>query len=353
MLLRPEVVVVGCLPGLPGTAAVTEMLSAGADAVVRAPDGPGSARVSTQVPGGGNGATGVLGDGCAVDPALLLAEIEARRRTGVALAVSEHAPVIMPYHRVQDAQVQRWAELPATGPLAGAGPCHEDRIAGIGLRMGDLLDPGVLRARLNRLVPLKLALLERLYGWVPNGQRALFDVDVLVDSYRDYGQRLEPHLTDVPDFLTAVRARGGRIVHEACGPDGWAAAALGAMSPDLVSVVGVTPACTSVTAGRVEGLDLTRLRRTVRHARVDWLCVTGVDVLAGLGDIPVATEQGYLPGWPVVDWAEVARVGDSALPAAARRYGEYVANVVGVRLGGLSVGHRPEDTILLDAIPNL
>ncbi|HUQ56450.1 adenylosuccinate synthetase [Lentzea sp.] len=354
---HPEVLVVGCQPGGPGTAAVAEVLGAGADAVVRAADGPSGDRPGTQLPVTSGGATAVLGDGCAVDPASLLAEIEARSRTGVALVLSEHAPVVLPYHRIQDTEVRRWAGLGPSGSPHGAGPCHEDRIAGIGLRVADLLDPGAVRAKLTRLVPMKLALLERVFGWVPNGRRALFDVDVLADSCRDHGHRLAPYLADVPDFLAGVRARGGRIVHEPGGTGMWAA---GIVSPGRVAVVGVTPACTSVTAGRVVGLDLPALRRAVRLGNVDWLCLTDLDLLSGLGDIPVITGhrpdgvpvQQRLPGWPATDWAEVARVGDRALPTAALVYAEFVAGVVGARLGGLGVGRRPGDTILLDPMLN-
>lgn len=443
-----EVIVVGCQSGDEGKGKFTDVLSSGADAVVRFQAGPNTGhKVVTaagefnfiQLPAGVlRGAVGVLGNGCVIEPAALLDELAALQDHGadVRLLISETAHVVMPYHRLLDAAMEgRRGEVVATSAASGfstglgqlgstkrgVGPCREDKIARIGIRMVDLVDPTVLRARLGLLLPLKRELLERVYGMSLADQEHLFDVDAMTETYLAYGAKLEKYLTNVSVYLAGLREQGAYVVYEGAQSmsldvehgtypycsSGYSAAGgvtVGTGSPPGTpfTVVGVVKAYmiqagggplpteldgavadTIVERGREIGtvtgrrrrvgwLDLAFVRKAVRVDGVNRLCVTNIDVLAGLDEIKVAThymvdgqrldeyparlstaarvEPVYevFEGWPDLDWAAVARSGYDALPKNARYYLEFIADALGVRLGGVSVGPHREHTILVD-----
>jgi len=82
--------------------------------------------------------------------------------------VARRAHVILPYHRVLDgieevkADDDAGDEVGTTG--RGIGPTYEDKAGRRGIRVADLLDPDVLRDKLEYAVPQKRALVEDVYG---------------------------------------------------------------------------------------------------------------------------------------------------------------------------------------------
>src|SRR5262249_55543768 len=124
---------------------------------------------------------------------------------------------------------------------------------------------------------------------------------------------------------------------------------------------------------RVGWLDLSFVRRALEIDGIEHLCLTNLDVLAGLPEGKVATHyevdgerfEHYpsalglaarvnplyqnLEGWPDQSWDEVAREGVDALSEPARRYVDFVVEALDVSLAALSVGRRRDQTILLDA----
>jgi adenylosuccinate synthase len=169
------------------------------------------------VPSGAvRGKTGVLGNGCVVNPETLFAEIDALRERGLDpdVRVAERAHVILPYHRVLDgSEEEAKGELAAGTTGNGIGPAYEDKAARRGVRIGDLLDPAVLRERLEYVVPHKRALAEDVHG-VEAG--AAFDVEELYEQYRCYGERLaEDGMTvDAGAFLTDRLDAGEKLMLE-------------------------------------------------------------------------------------------------------------------------------------------
>src|SRR5437868_1701696 len=108
----------------------------------------------------------VIGPGVVVNPATLIEELDALAARGIdcsRLRVSFAAHVILPYHRALDVARETrlgGAKVGTTG--RGIGPAYEDRAARAGLRMEDLRDEHALRARLERVLPEKNAILEVL-----------------------------------------------------------------------------------------------------------------------------------------------------------------------------------------------
>src|SRR5260370_11674498 len=118
----------------------------------------------------------VIGAGVVVDPAALVAEIEALSKAGVdvngRLHVSNRAHLIFPYHRELDkaAEAARGANKIGT-TSRGIGPAYEDKMARRGLRMCDLLEPALFREKAARVVAEKNRLSKCGYGAVTGRPR--------------------------------------------------------------------------------------------------------------------------------------------------------------------------------------
>ena len=97
--------------------------------------------------------TPVIGNGVVIDPEVLLREIDGLRDRGVScgrLLISANAHLIMPYHRALDKVTERYlgsARIGTTG--RGIGPTYADKVARTGIRVQDLLDPGILSQKLE------------------------------------------------------------------------------------------------------------------------------------------------------------------------------------------------------------
>jgi adenylosuccinate synthase len=124
-----------------------------------------------QVPSGvfTPGCTSLCGPGTVIDPEGFLEEIAALQAHGVdtsRVLLSDRAHVVLPAHRERDRLLE--AARRAVSPslvqgttLRGVGPAYEDKVARIGLRLGDLLDheylddylPFLAQEQTRRLAP--------------------------------------------------------------------------------------------------------------------------------------------------------------------------------------------------------
>ena len=173
------VTIVGAQLGDEGKGGVVDLYSDEADVVARYQGGDNAGHTVVEdgteyklslVPSGAvRGKVGVLGNGCVVNPQTLFDEIDDLRERGLDpdVRVARRAHVILPYHRVldgieEDVKSESDQEVGTTG--RGIGPTYEDKAGRRGVRVGDLLDPDVLRERLEYVVPQKRALAESVYG---------------------------------------------------------------------------------------------------------------------------------------------------------------------------------------------
>ncbi len=156
--------------------------------------------------------TPVIGNGVVVNPQTLLDEMAMLESRGVAtgrIRVSEAAHVIMPYHVALDGAMEARLAGDEIGTThRGIGPAYADRAWRVGLRMADLLDPRVLRSKLERVLPEKNAVLVQTHGLEP------FDLDELVDRATDWGERLRPYIVDTTGLVQAALAQGRHVLLE-------------------------------------------------------------------------------------------------------------------------------------------
>ena len=348
----PGTVVVGSQFGDEGKGKIIDFLADRADVVARF-QGGANAGHTVQVgsdlyafhllPSGilRKRALNVIGIGVVFEPGQLIEEMDdvlARGHSVDGLRISDRAHVVMPYHKVLDGLEETLkGGLAAGSTRRGISPVFEDKVGKFGIRMCDLVDPDVLRAKLETIVPIKQKVVDA-YG----GSERL-DVEALVREHVAYGERLSPYVTDTGALLDRQLARGKRVLFEGAQgthlcidhgiyPFGTAsncvagAAAVGSgIGPQhLTRILGVVKAFTSrVGTGpfpteqagnvaehlrergggeygtttrrprRVGWLDLVMLRMSVRVNGLTGLAVTKLDVLGGLDRIPVCTSYRH------------------------------------------------------------
>lgn len=200
---------VGAQFGDEGKAKVTDLLAKNADVVVRYQGGCNAGHTVVV-----NGETYkfhlipsgaiykklcILGPGMVIDPKAFLSELEALIERGLddsTIRVSATAHVTMPYHLMIDAADEESRGEQKIGTTKrGIGPTYSDKCARTGIRLEDLLDPAVLRAKLEWLVPRKNVLLERLYNLPP------LDVEKIHAEYTAYGERMRKYVSDTSAII--------------------------------------------------------------------------------------------------------------------------------------------------------
>lgn len=158
----------------------------------------------------------VMGNGLAIHPPTLLAELDGLAARGIEVEgrvfLSDRAHVIFPYHTEEERLLEESAADKAIGTTRrGIGPCYADKAARIhSVRVGDLLEPARLRERLRAIVPVKNRLLKAL----GDGAKT-FDADQLATEYSRLAERLSPYVTDTFWRLQQHLAANKKILFEA------------------------------------------------------------------------------------------------------------------------------------------
>ena len=141
-----------------------------------------------------SGKLSVIGAGCVVDPEVLIGELDDLETRGIdtsVIVVSGNAHLIMPWHIAIDrASERRLGKLQIGTTRRGIGPCYADKASRIGIRVQDVLDPKILRQKIEVALAEKNVWLERVYE--VDG----FDLDEVATRYESYAKRLRPIVGD-------------------------------------------------------------------------------------------------------------------------------------------------------------
>jgi adenylosuccinate synthase len=156
--------------------------------------------------------TPVIGNGCVIDPKVLLGEMDTLEGEGIScerLKVSGNAHIIMPYHRDLDGANERRLGNNLIGTTRrGIGPAYQDKDSRMGLRMQDMLDKGIFRDKVEAALQEKNDILSKVYG-LPT-----YTVDQICDEYFQYADRLAPYIVDTTTLLHEADAAGANILFE-------------------------------------------------------------------------------------------------------------------------------------------
>lgn len=174
----PSTVLVGTQWGDEGKGKICDLIAPEFDCVVRYQGGNNAGHTIVvgdkkyglhQVPSGimYPDCVSVIGNGCVVNPAVLLEEIDMFEGDGISTAnlkVSGNAHVIMPYHVDLDGAYEELLGKNNIGTTKrGIGPCYQDKMARIGIRMQDLMDEATLREKLEIALARVNPQLERIF----------------------------------------------------------------------------------------------------------------------------------------------------------------------------------------------
>jgi adenylosuccinate synthase len=220
----PAIVLIGAQWGDEGKGKVTDLLGGQAGYVVRY-QGGNNAGHTVVTPDGQKyalhllpsgvltpGCTPVIGNGVVVDPKVLIEEIDGLEERGLScerLLISADAHLIMPHHRALDRVTERYlgsARIGTTG--RGIGPAYGDKLARVGIRMQDLLDPGILRQKLDLVLREKNQVLVKVYN------RKGIELSAVVEEYLGYADRLRPYIADTRLILAQALGNGEIVLLE-------------------------------------------------------------------------------------------------------------------------------------------
>jgi len=349
----PSTVVVGAQWGDEGKGKIVDLLAQESDVVCRYQGGPNAGHTIVvdgetfkirQTPSGViSGKTSVIGAGCVVDPQVLLEELDDLAARGIdpsVVVVSGNAHLIMPWHvAIDQASERRLGNLQIGTTRRGIGPAYADKASRIGIRVQDVLDPKILRQKIEVALAEKNLWLERIYEAEP------FDLEETWARYAGYAERLAPYVGDVSLLVDQALRDGKRVLFEGAQATlldldhgtypfvtssnpiaSGAPTGIGIGPTRIDRVLGVSKAyVTRVGEGpfpsEIEGpqqgqlrelggefgtvtgrerrcgwLDLVALRYAVRVNGITSLALTKLDVLSAFADLPVCVRYRLRDG---------------------------------------------------------
>ncbi|HEY2688664.1 MAG TPA: adenylosuccinate synthase [Streptosporangiaceae bacterium] len=422
----PAIVIVGAQWGDEGKGKATDLLGDDVDYVVRYQGGNNAGHTVVigaesyalhLLPAGvlSKHATPVIGNGVVIDPAVLIEEMDGLLARGVScdrLLISANAHLIMPHHIALDKVTERHlgnARIGTTG--RGIGPTYSDKAARMGIRVQDLLDPGILAQKLELVLREKNQVLTKVYN------RRGIDAQATAAEYLGHFRRLQRYVADTGRVLNqaldeqkVVLLEGAQatqldvdhgtypFVTSSSPTSGGACAGSGVGPTRITKVIGIVKAYTTrvgagpfpteLTDARGEwlrkqggeyGVTTGRPRRTgwfdaviARYAtRVNGITdyfLTKLDVLSGLEQVPVCvaydvngtrhdevpmTQTDFHHAVPVYEyldgwWEDISSAKEfDDLPRNAQAYVRAVEGMIGAPLCGIGVGPRRDQTLQL------
>lgn len=353
----------------------------------------------------------LLAQGMAIDPTLLLAELDAlspHESDDAALRVCQRAHVVLPHHILVD-ELRGEGEGASGVPRRGIGPCYADKVARRGVQVGDLLVPERFSRKLHESLEAAAPVIRELGGELP-------DVAPIVERYVACGDKLASMMVDGSRLVSETRAAGKHVLLE--GPfgamvdmdqgaypfvvgastvAGGACTGVGIAPRDVDTVIGVAKAYATrpgqgpfppeltgelaerlqKTGGEIDPIsgrprrcgmfDIPALRYAARVSGFDTLALTKLDVLTGLREVPLCTAyelddqvleeppfEGLSRLKPKVEmlpgWSDTLRDCRTFgdLPESARAYVKRIEELSGVRVTMIGVGPDRSETIIIE-----
>lgn len=355
----------------------------------------------------------LIAQGVVINPTVLLAEIAMLEHAGyqVNLTVDPRVHVVMPYHQLMDRANELWKGKDATGSLhLGIGYCYEERNNRAGIRLEFLVRPDILKEKLEKILPLKKAIIEKAYG-----MKTDITVQSIFDEYIPYGKRLKKYIGDVSSLVSKKLGTHSFLFEQAHGtmldpvfgtypytvaPPTIASAVFSSVgiAPRTLPVLGVMKAYTTRVGNgpfpteltdtigdtirqngnefgtvskrprRCGWLDLPVLRYAIRLNGCTALSITKLDVLSGLKKIEICVRYRYKGKYLTEFPSEISLLSDCTpvyktlsgwseqlgsiqrlqdLPKEAANYLSYLEKDLGIPIRFLSVGAERKALIKL------
>jgi len=358
----------------------------------------------------------VIGNGVVIDVAVLFEEIDGLEAQGINtsnLLISANAHLITPYHVTLDKVTERFlgnSKIGTTG--RGIGPSYADKTSRLGIRVQDLFDEKILRAKIEGSLLSKNQVLVKVFN------RRAVTVDEVVENLMEHAERLRPYVSDTSLILNRALAEnkvvlleGGQgtlldvdhgtypFVTSSNPTAGGACAGSGIGPTKITGVVGILKAYTTrvgsgpfptelldedgeklraiggergVTTGRPRRcgwFDAPIARYATRINGLTDIFLTKLDVLTGWEKIPVCvaydidgkrseelpmTQTEFHHAKPIYEmlpgWSEDISGAKTMedLPANARSYIKYLEEISGTPISAVGVGQDRNATISIN-----
>ena len=361
------------------------------------------------------GTKAVVGSGMVVCPKGLLEEWDctlSQKSDLGELIISSAAHVVFPYHRMLDSLEEEARGNNKIGTTSrGIGPAYQDKVARIGIRMGEFVDAARFPSRLRDVLEVKNRNMS-MFGKEP------LNYDDLLSEYSAHADRLRPFVKDIEHMVAESVEAGERVLLEgaqgtfldldsgtypyvtsshpvaggAClgtgiGPrhidavlgvcktyttrvgSGPFVTELNNELGDYIRTIGKEFGTTTGRGRRIGWLDLVALKHACRLNSLSGLVVTRLDILSDFESVQVAIGYEldgqvieYLPG----DADTLSRVKPiykefkgwkgnlrgarsmSDLPVEAREYLDFMAEFTRTPVAIVSVGPDRAETIIAD-----
>jgi len=257
----------------------------------------------------------VIGNGLVIDPAALLAEIDALEAAGVqvskSLFISNRAHVLLPAHRMMEKMSEGRAGRVSIGTTSrGIGPCYEDKTARRGIRIADLLDRESFRAQYALLMEEKVTVAKAL------GIYEELELDRTREEYERFAERIRPMVRDTALLLNQAIAAGKTMLFEGAqgtmldidhgtypfvtssnASAGGACTGTGVPPTRITGVIGVSKAYTTrVGAGPFPTESLDGAGDQIRKRGNEFGAVTGRPRRCGWFDVPLLRYSAAING---------------------------------------------------------
>ncbi len=420
-------ILLGLQWGDEGKGKVVDVLAPKYDLVARFQGGPnaghtlefdGHKHVLHQIPSGifRPGILNVIGNGVVLDPITFKKELEGLDSFNIdfssQLIISNKAQLIVPTHRLLDQAYEKSKGNEKIGStLRGIGPTYEDKVARVGLRVGDVLESDFeekyqkLKGRHKAILDhykFDCSSLEGLETDFKEAVRVLREMNIqnteyVINRALDEGKRVlaegaQGSLLDVDFGSYPFVTSSNTISAGAC-------AGLGVSPRRIGEVFGIFKAyCTRVGSGpfptelfgedgenlrkkgnefgattgrprRCGWLDLVALKYTCMLNGVSQLFMMKADVLADhekvevgtayelkgkvTEEIPLYTSSDLKPIFQSFEtWASVDTQNFDQLPSQLHDYIEYIESQLQIPMGLVSIGPNRSETILKSDIFN-
>lgn len=351
-------------------------------------------------------AKNIIGNGVVFAPANFIKEMSQFENLEGRLFISDKAHLLLSYHALIDQAKERMKGAKAIGTTGkGIGPAYSDKVARVGHRVGELLDPAKLAEKVVEYFQQNQAIFDVMGVEVPTQES-------LQSELEGYKAILAPYIVDTTQLMWKILDDNKKVLLE--GAQGTmldidhgtypyvtssttvsagACAGLGINPKDIGKVTGIAKAyCTRVGNGpfpsedhgeegelirknghefgtttgrprRCGWFDAVAMRHAVRVNGVDQIALMKLDVLDGFEEIKVCVAYEIdgktidyvpydletakpvyqtFPGW---DKTEGVRSFND-LPETAKSYIQELEAMVGCKIGIISTSPDREDTII-------
>jgi len=425
-----NIIITGAQWGDEGKGKVVDLLTEEADYIVRYQGGHNAGHtvvindekfILHLIPSGilWPGKTCIIGNGVVIDPRALLQEIGELKKRGIEIGnnlyISSRAHVIMPYHKAIEKESEKLKGSRRIGTTGrGIGPTYADKMARIGIRIADLIDPDIFKEKLYVNLQEMNFFLDRLYG-----VKGFVFKDVY-EEYLEYAKEIKQFVADTSVILNRAIGEGKNILFEGAqgtlldvdhgtypyvtssnATAGGACTGTGVGPTRIDKVIGVVKAYTTRVGsgpfptelhgpigdylrerGREYGATTGRARRcgwfdavSVAYSAMingfTGVALTKLDVLDELEEIKICIAYRYKgqeyksmpaelkileecePLYETLRGWKCPISGISKyedLPEEAKRYIERIEELTGIKVLLISTGYRREETIIKEKI---